>query len=114
VYAATKSYVLSLTRALQFELRPRGIHVMAICPGPVDTEFLDVANKNQFMEKNAAPKTQLNHALMASASSVVAKALKDADKRKIISVYGWAIQLFTTFIPFVPKQIAMRCIAKQI
>ncbi len=39
VYAATKSYVISLSRALRKELKPRKIKVTSLCPGPVDTEF---------------------------------------------------------------------------
>lgn len=45
VYAATKSYVLSFSRALGRELRHRGISVTSVCPGPVDTEFFDIAEK---------------------------------------------------------------------
>ncbi len=33
VYGASKSYVLSLSRAIGRELRPRGVHVMCVCPG---------------------------------------------------------------------------------
>ncbi len=43
VYCSTKAYVSSFTHALSEELRPRGIHVLAVCPGPMATEFLDVA-----------------------------------------------------------------------
>jgi short-subunit dehydrogenase len=39
VYYATKAYVLSFSEALYWELRPRGIRVTALCPGPVPTEF---------------------------------------------------------------------------
>jgi short-subunit dehydrogenase len=39
VYYATKAYVLSLTEALHSELKPRGIKVAVLCPGPVPTEF---------------------------------------------------------------------------
>jgi len=39
VYHATKAYVLSFTEALHQELKPRGIRVTALCPGPVSTEF---------------------------------------------------------------------------
>ena len=45
VYAATKSYVLSFARALARELKPKQIAVTAVCPGPVQTEFFDVAEK---------------------------------------------------------------------
>ena len=43
VYSSTKAYVMSFTRALRFELRKKKINVTAICPGPMDTEFLAVA-----------------------------------------------------------------------
>lgn len=39
VYHATKAYVLAFTEALHQELKPRGIRVTALCPGPVSTEF---------------------------------------------------------------------------
>lgn len=42
-YFASKSFVLSLSQALHEELRPRGVQVMALCPGPVSTRFWDVA-----------------------------------------------------------------------
>lgn len=43
-YSSTKAYVMSLSRALREELKPRKINVLACCPGPMDTEFLPVAN----------------------------------------------------------------------
>ena len=43
VYGASKAYVLSYTEALSYETRPSGLKVTAICPGPVDTEFFEVA-----------------------------------------------------------------------
>ncbi len=39
VYYASKAYVLSFTEALSRELKPFGIRVTALCPGPVKTEF---------------------------------------------------------------------------
>ena len=39
VYAATKSYVLSLSQALWDELRPYGVTVLALCPGATETNF---------------------------------------------------------------------------
>ena len=43
VYFATKAFVLSLTEALHEELKPHGVHVTCLCPGPTRTEFGDVA-----------------------------------------------------------------------
>ena len=44
VYSSTKSYVSALSAALREELRGRGIVVTCVCPGPMNTEFLDVGN----------------------------------------------------------------------
>jgi short-subunit dehydrogenase len=45
VYAASKAYVNSFSEALRAELRGTGINVTALCPGPVHTEFGDVAKR---------------------------------------------------------------------
>ena len=45
VYSASKAYVTSLSEALAIELRPRGITVTALCPGPISTEFHAVATR---------------------------------------------------------------------
>jgi short-subunit dehydrogenase len=39
IYYATKAYVLSFSEALHSELKPRGVRVTVVCPGPVPTEF---------------------------------------------------------------------------
>ena len=38
-YAASKSYVISFSRAMSYELKSLGIDVLAVCPGPVRTDF---------------------------------------------------------------------------
>lgn len=43
VYSSTKAYIMSFSRALRFELKDKKINVIAVCPGPMDTEFLPVA-----------------------------------------------------------------------
>lgn len=45
-YYASKAYVLNLTRAVSKELKVKqsNVKVSVLCPGPVDTEFNDVAN----------------------------------------------------------------------
>ena len=44
VYSSTKAFVSSFTVGLSEELKPKGISVTAVCPGPMKTEFLDVGN----------------------------------------------------------------------
>ncbi len=55
VYAATKAYVNSFTEALRIELHGSGIHVLALCPGPVETEFGSVASRANSKRKFSAP-----------------------------------------------------------
>jgi uncharacterized protein len=45
VYAATKAYVTSFSEALRVELRGTGVSVCVLCPGPVHTEFQEVAKR---------------------------------------------------------------------
>jgi hypothetical protein len=45
LYAASKAFVTSLSEALRAELRGSGISVTTVCPGPVDTEFGQVAQR---------------------------------------------------------------------
>jgi len=69
VYSATKAYVTSFSEALAMELRPRGITVTALCPGPVPTEFFTVATRSG--EEGEAAHYQTMPALAASPQEVV-------------------------------------------
>jgi len=55
VYAATKAYVNSFSEALRIELHGSGIRVLALCPGPVQTEFGQVASRENSKRKFAPP-----------------------------------------------------------
>ena len=95
VYGATKAYVLSLSRALHEELRSRGITVTAVCPGPVRTEFFDIAE-----EREQAP--LYKRFFMADPKRVCRKALRDALCGKPVSVYGIAIALLRAATKLLP------------
>lgn len=85
VYAASKSYVLSLARALGRELRNRGISVTAVCPGPVDTPFFKRAEEYQKRRPG-------KDAFLADPKKVVKKALRDAMHRRPVSIYGFSMK----------------------
>lgn len=55
VYAATKAYVLSFTQALFAELKPKGVKVVAICPGPTETAFFANAGEDSAMTRRRTP-----------------------------------------------------------
>jgi short-subunit dehydrogenase len=56
VYAATKAYVNSFSEAIRVELHGSGINVTALCPGPVETEFGQVAGRPDGRRQFAPPK----------------------------------------------------------
>ena len=99
VYAATKAYVLSLSRALSSELRSRGIIVTAVCPGPVDTEFFQVSGELT---------DPLKKLTMAKAPAVVHKALKDSRKRREVSVYGASMKAARIGARLLPYRLILR------
>jgi len=76
VYAATKAYVLSFAVALAAELRERRVHVLASCPGPVETEFAQVASGGKRTKMRGA----------RTAQKVVRAALRDYRRRRWISL----------------------------
>lgn len=51
LYTGIKSYVLNMSEALDMELKPRGIHVTALCPGFTWSEFHDVMGTRETTNK---------------------------------------------------------------
>ena len=100
VYAATKSYVLSFCRALNEELRSHKIYITAVCPGPVDTEFFERAEKG-------ADRLFIKQFVMAKPDKVVAKALLDARNKKEISVYSLPMQAFYIISKLLPHKLIL-------
>lgn len=102
VYAATKSYVLSFSRALRSELSKKGIVVTSVCPGPVKTEFFEISGTNVNILKKAS---------MARADKVVRKALLDVRKMKEVSVYGTAINGARILAKLFPHRLIINILA---
>lgn len=82
IYAASKAFVLNYSRALNEELKYRGIHVLAICPYWVETEFFDRA-----VEKDKKP-VVIRYGKVYQAKDVIKKAIKDMERSKDVSLYG--------------------------
>lgn len=97
VYAATKSYVYSFSRALNQELRPKKIYVTAVCPGPVDTPFFDIAEKT-------GSTLAVKKLTLARADLVVEKAIADSYHKREKSVYGSWIKSFDVAAKIVPHR----------
>lgn len=97
VYAAGKSYVLSFSRALAEELKPKKIYVTAVCPGPVDTPFFEQASGygNSLMLKEKT---------MITADKVVKKALRDSYNKKQVCVPSTLMQAFMVVTKIIPHK----------
>lgn len=87
VYAASKAYVYSLSRALERELKDRGITVTAVCPGPVNTPFLTHAYGKTYRLQG------LKKLTMLETGCVVSKAILDCKHGKTVSVCGLPMKL---------------------
>lgn len=85
VYAATKAYVNSFSRALGRELRPLEIWVTSVCPGPVETPFFAIAEQG-------GTTLSIKKYVMAKPEAVVAQALRDSYFRRELSVYSLPIK----------------------
>ena len=97
VYSASKAYVLQLSRAVRAEVKKKGIYVMAVCPGPVNTEFFDVS------ERYGSGISPFKRAMMNTPEVVVRRALGDAALHKPVSVDGEHIGLLRLLVKFLPK-----------
>lgn len=94
VYSASKSYVLSFSRALNKELKKSEIYVTAMCPGPVDTDFFLVSDRGSKLPS-------YKKYFMARTDQVVKKAITDSNRKKSISIYGvsiWLLRFLSRFI----------------
>ena len=96
VYAATKAYVTSFSEAIRAETRGLGITVTALCPGPVHTEFAEVADREQPMRK---ARTSLAH---VSVEEVVRAGLSAIERDKALAVPGTAIKIVMTIVRALP------------
>lgn len=97
VYAATKSYVYSFSRALNQELRSKKIYVTAVCPGPVDTPFFDIAEKT-------GSKLAVKKFTLVRADQVVERAIADSYRKHERSVYSAWIKSFDVVSKIVPHR----------
>lgn len=99
VYFATKAFVLSLTEALHEELKPHGIHVTCLCPGPTRTEFGDVAGfgGNRMFDKVAM-----------DSPAVVSAGLNGLDKNRAVVVPGILNKLGAASTRFAPRPVVRK------
>lgn len=96
-YYATKNYVRRLTEAVYRELKEKNsnVSVSVLCPGPVNTEFNDVAN--------------VKFALKGLSSEYVARyAIEKALKGKLYIIPGLQMKLGVFLLRFIPNKLMLK------
>lgn len=107
VYAATKAFVLSYSRALNKELKKRGIRVMAVCPGWVKTDFFARAEAT-----SSDAVTYFN--VLYEAKDIVKTAIRDLYKtKKDVSIHGLPVKFQVFLVKILPHGLVMKIWLKQ-
>ncbi len=99
VYGATKAFVLTYTEALDEELRDSGVRALAFCPGPVETEFGEVAGTGGRF--HAVPG-------MITAEAAAAAALEQLAEGTAVAVPGPLAWVATTLSQLMPRGVVRR------
>lgn len=99
-YAATKAFMLNWSDALNAEFGPRGVTVTALCPGPVDTEFAEVAGLEEAFE-NAPGISKV------SAEEVARQAVEGLEKGRRNVVPGLAIRVAVNAGRITPRSLLL-------
>ena len=101
-YGATKAFVLSYSRAMNRELKPLGIRVMAMNPGWVKTEFF-----NHAFQTNSGGEVQYFDRLY-EAKDCVRTGLRDLYRsRKDYSVHGFPVRMQVRLVKLLPHSLVM-------
>jgi short-subunit dehydrogenase len=101
VYYATKAYVISFSEALHQELKPRGVRVTTLCPGPVPTEFQARAG----MDSSRIPAFAF-----VSAEAVAKEAYEGLKHGRRIVVPGWASKAMPVIMRILPRSVLLKMI----
>lgn len=96
-YYSTKAYVTRMSEAIYEEIRRQGknVHISVLCPGPVDTNFNNVAG--------------VSFAVKGVSSNYVARyAIKQMFKNKLVIVLSFSIKFVYYMCRFVPKKLLLK------
>ena len=102
VYYASKAYVLSFSEGLHHELKPKGVRVTALCPGPVPTEFQARAG----ISLSTVPEFAC-----VSSEAVAAQAYRGLKDGKRLVIPGAVIKATPWIVRLTPQSLALRLLA---
>ncbi len=101
-YAATKAFVTSFSEAVAEENRPFDIQVLALCPGPTETNFHAAADMDPALSMKG----------FQSVDDVIETAMKAIGTGRMKVVSGWTNWLVSTATNFVPDSLITRVVAR--
>lgn len=99
VYGSSKAFVMNFSRALGVELKGQGIHVMAVAPGWIKTEFFDTAVHDDTIKY---------YDRLYTSQEVIDQAMKDLRKGKKVSILGFPVRMQVLAIKFLPVSLVMK------
>jgi len=105
VYYATKNYVLAFSEALHQELKPMGVKVTALCPGPTQSQFsqnADIKNKAMFSQESKLP----------TAEEVARFGWRKLKSNSAVAVHGFKNKVATQLPRFLPRAVIRRAVAR--
>jgi short-subunit dehydrogenase len=102
VYSSTKAYVMSFSRALRSELKRRKINCIAVCPGPMDTEFLSLAGIEKGTSFTFDTLPRVNPEIMAR------KSLKASKKGKAVYTNRIFYKFYRLLAKILPTSLIMK------
>jgi short-subunit dehydrogenase len=105
-YGATKAFVLMLSESLWAEYRGRGLHVVAVCPGPVETPFIDTMGVE-------ARGTRMFRAVL-TVDDVVRDCLAALDRRSPTRIVGMRNRLTAQAARFSTRGLTARISARML
>jgi short-subunit dehydrogenase len=99
VYYATKAFLLSFSEAIDYELKPNGITVTTLCPGPTESDF---------KARAGSQRSRLFEAFVMDAPRVARVGYDGMMRGKLVAIPGVRNKL----VPVVARAVPRTVIAK--
>lgn len=111
VYAASKAYVTSFSEGLRAELRGTGVSICALCPGPVHTEFTQIAQRP---DNPIPPGPELAYVSAEEVARAGLKAIEDDRPLVIPGAIMKIVMMLTRMMPLVLLRVVSRISGKRV
>lgn len=100
VYYASKAFVLHFSEAIADDVRDTGVTVTALCPGPTESEFADVANVRKSVIFQRLP--------VPSSRAVAEYGYRAMMRGKRVAIHGVLNALTARIVAFIPRGLVVR------